>query len=286
MSDNGRDECAVTLSYPGGAHQLSITRAAVGASGIDLGTLVVETGMVTLDPGLVNTAPCISEITYIDGEAGILRYRGYPIEVLAEQSTFLETSYLLIDGDLPTNAQLERFTEAIRIHTLLHEDLKRLFDGFPHEAHPMPVLSSAVSALSTFYQDSLNPFDHEQVELSTVRLLAKVPTIAAYAYKNSIGQPLLYPDNSLSLVPNFLRMTFGVPTQRYQVDPVVATALALMLLLHAHHAPYCSTSTVRMDGSTHANLFASISAGINALFGPLHGGANQLVLEVLPRIRA
>ncbi|MBV8994723.1 MAG: citrate (Si)-synthase, partial [Pseudonocardiales bacterium] len=285
MFNDGVDP-AVTLSYPGGEHQMRVTRAALGASGIDQRCLLARTGMVALDPGLINTALCTSEITYIDGEAGVLRYRGYPIEVLAEHSTFLETSYLLIYGDLPSGAELKSFTEAIRVHTLLHEDFKRFFDGFPHEAHPMPVLSSAVSALSTFYQDSLNPFDHEQVEISTVRLLAKLPTIAAYAYKNSIGRPLLYPDNSLSLVQNFLRMTFGLPSERYEIDPVVANALELLWLLHADHEQNCSTSTVRMVGSTHANLFASISAGINALFGPLHGGAEQLVLEMLERIRA
>jgi citrate synthase len=274
----------VTLVYPGGEHQMPIVQGTLGESAINLGTLRAETGMVTLDPGLMNTALCTSEITYIDGDAGVLRYRGYPIEVLAERSNFLETSYLLIYGDLPTSGQLEHFTEEIRIHTLLHEDLKRFFDGFPRDAHPMPVLSSAVSALSTFYQDSLNPFDHDQVEISTVRLLAKLPTIAAYAYRKSIGQPFLYPDNSLSLVHNFLRMTFGLPVQPYEIDPVVADALDLLFLLHADHEQNCSTSTVRMVGSTHANLFASVSAGINALFGPLHGGANQLVLEMLERI--
>jgi citrate synthase len=264
---------------------MPVIGATQGESGISLGTLRADTGMVTLDPGLVNTALCTSGITYVDGDAGVLRYRGYPIEVLAERSTFLETSYLLIYGDLPTSGQLENFTETIRIHTLLHEDLKRFFDGFPRDAHPMPVLSSAVSALSTFYQDSLNPFDHEQVEISTVRLLAKLPTIAAYAYKKSIGQPFLYPDNSLSLVHNFLRMTFGLPTASYEVDPVVADALDLLLMLHADHEQNCSTSTVRMVGSAQANLFVSISAGINALLGPLHGGANQSVLEMLERIR-
>ncbi|MFN2479006.1 MAG: citrate synthase [Pseudonocardiaceae bacterium] len=276
----------MTLAYPDGVHQMSITRAAQGASGINLGTLLADTGMVALDPGFVNTAGCTSQITYIDGAAGVLRYRGYPIEVLAQRSTFLETSYLLIYGDLPTSGQLENFTELIRVHTLLHEDLRRFFDGFPRDAHPMPVLSSAVSALSTFYQDSLNPFDHDQVEISTARLLAKLPTIAAYAYKKSIGQPFLYPDNSLSLVHNFVRMTFGLPTEPFEVDPVVANALDLLFMLHADHEQNCSTSTVRMVGSSQANLFASISAGINALFGPLHGGANQLVLEMLERIRA
>jgi citrate synthase len=275
----------VTLDYPGGEHQMPIIKAAQGAPAIHLATLLAKTGMVTFDPGLVNTALCTSEITYIDGDAGVLRYRGYPIEVLAGRATFLEISYLLIYGDLPTGGQLERFTDLIRIHTLLHEDLKRFFDGFPRDAHPMPVLSSAVSALSTFYQDSLNPFDHDQVEISTVRLLAKLPTIAAYAYKKSIGQPFLYPDNSLSLVHNFLRMTFGLPAAPYEVDPVVADALDLLFVLHADHEQNCSTSTVRMVGSTQANLFASISAGINALFGPLHGGANESVLEMLERIR-
>ncbi|MGH3799144.1 MAG: citrate synthase [Pseudonocardiaceae bacterium] len=278
------DRASVTLGHPGGQHRMSITQATQGASGISLDGLRVNTGMVTLDPGFVNTATCTSEITYIDGDAGVLSYRGYPIGQLAEHSNFLETSYLLIYGELPTSGQLENFTEAIRIHTLLHEDLKRFFDGFPRDAHPMPVLSSAVSALSTFYQDSLNPFDHEQVEISTVRLLAKLPTIAAYAYKKSIGQPFLYPDNSLSLVHNFLRMTFGLPTEPFDVDPVVADALDLLFVLHADHEQNCSTSTVRMVGSSQANLFASISAGINALFGPLHGGANQSVLEMLERI--
>ncbi|MGH3982012.1 MAG: citrate synthase [Pseudonocardiaceae bacterium] len=275
----------MTLHYSGGEHRMSVTRAAQGASGIDLGRLRANTGMVTLDPGFVNTAACTSEITYIDGDAGVLRYRGYPIGQLAEHSTFLETSYLLIYGDLPTSGQLEHFTDLIRMHTLLHEDLKRFFDGFPRDAHPMPVLSSAVSALSTFYQDSLNPFDHEQVEISTVRLLAKLPTIAAYAYKKSIGQPFLYPDNSLGLVHNFLRMTFGLPTRPYEVDPVAANALDLLFILHADHEQNCSTSTVRMVGSSQANLFVSVSAGINALSAPLHGGANQSVLEMLERIR-
>ncbi|MGH3872642.1 MAG: citrate synthase [Pseudonocardiaceae bacterium] len=290
-SGNGRDgpgddRTSVTLGYPGGQHRMSITRATQGASGISLGTLLSNTGMVTLDPGFVNTATCTSAITYIDGDAGVLRYRGYPIGHLAEHSNFLETSYLLIYGELPTSGQLEHFTSEIRIHTLLHEDLRRFFDGFPRDAHPMPVLSSAVSALSTFYQDSHNPFDHEQVEISTVRLLAKLPTIAAYAYKKSIGQPFLYPDNSLSLVHNFLRMIFGLPSQNYEIDPVVADALDLLLVLHADHEQNCSTSTVRMVGSSQANLFASISAAINALFGPLHGGANQSVLEMLEHIQA
>jgi citrate synthase len=273
------------LHYPGGEHEMSIAPATQGSSAVELGKLLPKSGLVTLDNGFGNTAACSSTITYIDGDAGILRYRGYPIEQLAEHSTFAETSYLLIYGELPTAEQLESFANKIRRHTLLHEDLKRFFEGFPRDAHPMPVLSSAVSALSTFYQDSLDPFDEEAVELSTIRLLAKVPTIAAYAYKKSIGQPFLYPDNSLTAVENFLRMTFGFPAEPYQVDQDLAHALDVLFILHADHEQNCSTSTVRMVGSSQANLFASISAGINALFGPLHGGANQSVLEMLQRIR-
>ncbi|WP_281689715.1 citrate synthase [Pseudonocardia thermophila] len=265
-------------------YELPIQQATEGADAFDINKLLSQAGMTALDYGYGNTASCRSAITYIDGDAGILRYRGYPIEQLAEKSTFLETSYLLIYGELPTQSELDSFTNKIRRHTLLHEDLKRFFDGFPRDAHPMPVLSSAVSALSTFYQDSLDPFDQEAVELSTVRLLAKVPTIAAYAYKKSVGQPFLYPDNSLGLVENFLRMTFGFPAEPYEVDPVFVKALDTLLILHADHEQNCSTSTVRMVGSSQANLFASISAGVNALFGPLHGGANQAVLEMLQRI--
>ncbi len=285
MPDATASESSATLTYPGGEHHMEITHASGGADGIGLGKLLAETGLVTLDPGLVNTAACSSEICFIDGAAGILRYRGYPIEQLAEHSTFDEVSYLLVYGELPTENQLGTFTDAIRRHTMLHEDLKRFFEGFPRDAHPMPVLSSAVSALSTFYQDSLDPFDGEQVEMSTVRLLAKLPTIAAYAYKKSMGQPFLYPDNSLGLVQNFLRMTFGLPAEPYVGDSTVVDALDLLFILHADHEQNCSTSTVRMVGSSQANLFASISAGINALFGPLHGGANQAVLEMLERIR-
>ncbi|MGH2895813.1 MAG: citrate/2-methylcitrate synthase, partial [Solirubrobacteraceae bacterium] len=237
-------------------------------------------GLMTYDPAYMATASCRSAITYIDGDKGILQYRGYPIEQLAEQSNFIEVSYLLIYGDLPTKEQYEAFAAKIGQHTLLNEDLKRFFDGFPRDAHPMPVLSSAVSALSTFYQDSLNPFDEPNVELSTVRLLAKLPTLAAYAYKKAVGQPLLYPDNSLSLVENFLRLTFGLPSEPYVPDPDVVKALDLLFILHADHEQNCSTSTVRIVGSSEANLFASISAGINALFGPLHGGANAAVLDM------
>ncbi|MGW4483188.1 citrate synthase [Amycolatopsis rhabdoformis] len=274
-----------TLRLPSGEHEFKVVHPVEGAPGIELGKLLAQTGYITYDPGFVNTGAASSAITYIDGDAGILRYRGYPIEQLAEKSNFIEVSYLLIYGELPTEAQLADFTEKIQRHTLLHEDLKAFFSGFPRDAHPMPVLSSAVSALSTFYQDSLNPFDEPNVELSTIRLLAKVPTLAAYAYKKSVGQPLLYPDNSLGLVENFLRMTFGFPAEPYEVDPAVAKALDLLFILHADHEQNCSTSTVRLVGSSEANLFASISAGINALFGPLHGGANAAVLDMLEGIR-
>lgn len=272
------------LTHPGGSMGLPVTEAVEGPSGLGIPTLLKDTGHVTLDPGFTNTAACTSEITFIDGDAGVLRYRGYPIEQLAERSSFLETSYLLIYGELPTAAELADFEERVKRHTMLHEDLRRFFDGFPRDAHPMPVLSSAVSALSTFYQDSQDPFDKEHVEITTVRLLAKVPTIAAYAYKKSIGQPFLYPDNKLGLTENFLRMTFGVPAEEYEVDPLVAKTLDMLFILHADHEQNCSTSTVRLVGSSHANLFASVSAGINALFGPLHGGANQAVLEMLQKI--
>jgi len=272
------------LSTPEGQVPLEVAAATEGPSGIDVGSLLKQTGHVTLDVGFVNTAACASAITYIDGDRGILRYRGYPIEQLAAQSSFLEVAYLLIYGDLPTPVELADFTSRIHRHTLLHEDLRRFFDGFPRDAHPMAVLSSAVSALSTFYQDSLDPFDPEHVEISTVRLLAKVPTIAAYAHKKSIGQPFLYPDNTLDYTDNFLRLVFGVPAEQYEPDPVVARTLDMLFLLHADHEQNCSTSTVRMVGSSHANLFASVSAGVNALFGPLHGGANQAVLEMLESI--
>ncbi|GFG70732.1 citrate synthase [Mycolicibacter senuensis] len=274
-----------TLKYPGGELELPIVQATDGSDALAIGSLLAKTGYTTFDNGYANTAPVKSAITYIDGDAGILRYRGYPIEQLAEKSTFIEVSYLLIYGELPTAEQLATFTGKIQRHTMLHEDLKRFFDGFPRNAHPMPVLSSVVNALSAYYQDSLDPSDNEQVEVSTIRLLGKLPTIAAYAFKKSEGQPFLYPDNSLSLVENFLRMTFGLPAEPYEVDPEVVRALDMLFILHADHEQNCSTSTVRLVGSSRANLFTSISGGINALWGPLHGGANQAVLEMLEDIR-
>jgi citrate synthase len=268
-----------------GELRLPARPATEGASGFDISKLLSTTGLVTLDPGFVNTASCSSDITYIDGDAGILRYRGYPIEQLAEKSNFLEVSYLLLYGALPTTAELESFTEKVTHHTLLDEDFKTFFSAFPRDAHPMAVLSSAVSALSSFYPQDLDPHDDAEVEISIVRLLAKLPTLAAYFYKRSIGQPYLYPDNSLNLVENFLRMTFGLPAEPYKIDPVIAKALDTLFVLHADHEQNCSTSTVRLVGSSEANVFASISAGVHALSGPLHGGANAAVLAMLEQIR-
>ena len=273
------------LNTPDKSIDLPLVKATEGPDALDISKLLTGTNHITFDNGFGNTAATQSAVTYLDGDAGILRYRGYPIEQLAEKSSFLEVSYLLVYGELPTAEQLALFTENIRLHTMLHEDLKGFFSGFPRDAHPMPVLASAVNALSTFYQDSLDPFDKQQVEISTIRLLAKVPTIAAYSLRKSMGQPFPYPDNSLDYVSNFLHMTFSLPAEKYEVNPVVAKALDLLFILHADHEQNCSTSTVRMIGSSHANLFASIAGGISALFGPLHGGANQAVLEMLNDIQ-
>ena len=265
--------------------ELPVVEATDGASGIDITGLMAKTGMSTYDQGFVNTSSTTSAITYIDGEAGILRYRGYPIEQLAAKKSFLDVSHLLVYGDLPNSEQFAKFDDKIRKHTLLHENLKDFFRAFPPSAHPMAIISAAVSALSTFYPDSLDPKDPEQVEISTIRLLAKMPVIAAYAHKTSVGQALMYPDNSLSMVENFLMMTFGTRAEQYTQNPIVTNALDTLLLLHADHEQNCSTSTVRLVGSSNANLFASVSAGVNALFGPLHGGANEAVLEMLEFIQ-
>ena len=265
--------------------ELPVIQATDGHSGIDISGLMAKTGLATYDQGFVNTASTKSAITYIDGEKGILRYRGYPIEQLAEKKSFIDVAYLLIYGNLPSESELAEFDGKMRRHTLLHEDLKDFFRAFPTSAHPMAIISASISALSTFYPDSLDPKDPEQVELSTIRLLAKMPVVAAYAHKTSLGQALMYPDNSLGMVENFLRMTFGTYAEAYTQNPVVTKALDTLLLLHADHEQNCSTSTVRLVGSSHANLFASVSAGVNALFGPLHGGANEAVLEMLKFIK-
>ena len=281
MTDNEK----VVISYKDKTAEFPVVSSSVGSDAMDISKLHATLGLHTFDQGFVNTASTKSGITFIDGEAGILRYRGYPIEQLAAKKSFLDVSYLLIYGELPDKVQLEAFDQSLRRHTLIHEDLKRFFDAFPQNAHPMSVLASGVSALSTFYQDSLDPHDPEQVELSTKRLLAKLPVLAAYAHKKSLGQALLYPDNSLSMVENFLRLNFGTQAEDYIQNPIVSKALDTLLILHADHEQNCSTSAVRLVGSAQANLFASVSAGINALFGPLHGGANEAVLDMLNAIR-
>ena len=275
----------VTLTFGERTAEFPVLRSVDGSSSIDFSTLSKQTGLMSLDYGFVNTAATKSSITYIDGDQGILRYRGYPIEEVATNATYLEVAWLLIYGELPTADELAGFDERIRRHTLLHEDLKRFFDALPHSAHPMSVLAAGVSALSTYYEDSSNPKDPEAVELTTIRLLAKLPVMAAYAHKKSIGQAFLYPDNSLSFVDNFLRLNFGTMAEPFEVDPVLSKALDRLLILHEDHEQNASTSTVRLVGSTEANLYASVSAGINALFGPLHGGANEAVLSMLGRIR-
>ena len=264
---------------------LPILVGSEGERAIDVRKLRDQTGYITFDPGYANTGACRSAITYIDGDNGILRYRGYSIEDLAEKSSFLEVSYLPIYGELPTEAQLRSFSESIRRHTMLHEDFKRFYGAMPKDAHPMAASAAAVGALATFYPDALDPRDPRQVEISVHRLIAKLPTMAAYAFKHSIGQPFMFPDNKLRYVGNFLHLMFATPCEPYVVDPVIEKAIDLLLILHADHEQNCSTSTVRLGGSSMVNLFGAISAGINALWGPLHGGANQAVIEMLVRIR-
>ena len=266
--------------------ELPIVTGVEDESAIDISALRKETSHVTLDEGYVNTGSTTSDITFLDGEKGILRYRGYPIEQLAANCDFIEVAYLLIYGELPTSDELEGFRNSLRRHTLLHEDMRLFYDGFPRDAHPMAILSSVVGALSTFYQDSLSFNDPDEVNTSILRLIAKLPTIAAFAHKKSIGQPFVYPRNDLSYCENFMRMMFSVPTEPYEVDPDFVEALNLLLIVHADHEQNCSTSTVRMVGSSDANLFASISAGICALWGPLHGGANEACVEMLQQIAA
>jgi len=274
------------LHYPGGEYEMDIIRSTEGYSGVVLGNMLAETNLVSFDPGYVSTGSTESKITYIDGEQGILRHRGYDIADLAQNATFNEVCYLLIKGKLPNQQELEHFNSEIRHHTLLDEDFKAQFKIFPRNAHPMSVLASSVNILSTYYQDQLDPLDGAQWDKAAVRLLAKVPMLAAYAYRASKGAPYMYPDNSLNARKNFLRMMFGYPTEPYEVDPVVSKALDKLLILHADHEQNCSTSTVRMIASAQANMFVAVAGGINALSGPLHGGANQAVLEMLEKIAA
>ncbi len=269
----------------GQTYEYPIVTGTDGERAIDIGTLRKDTGLITLDPGFVNTGSCTSEITFINGEEGILRYRGYPIEQIAEKSTFLEVAYLLLKGELPKKDRLEAFTHNIKYHTLLHEDIRLMFRAFPLRAHPMAVLSSVMSALSTFYPDTLDPLDPEQVRVSTHRILAKLPTIAAYSYKYSIGHPFVYPRNDLSYAGNLLHMLFATPAEPYEVDPVLERAIDVLLMLHADHEQNCSTSTMRLVGSSDANIYAAAAAAVSALWGPLHGGANQAVIEMLYDIR-
>ncbi|MFT7663989.1 MAG: citrate synthase [Planctomycetota bacterium] len=278
----GKGEKA-TLTVGDKTYELPVVEGSEGEKGVDISRLRAESGVITLDPGYGNTGSCSSAITFIDGEKGILRYRGYPIEDLARNSTFLEVAWLLIKGELPSKEELNHFTKDVTCHTMLHEDFGRFFSALPKSAHPMPVCAAGIGALATFYQE---PESEQKVEETIIRLLAKMPTIAAYSYKHSLGQPNMYPRNELDYSSNFMQMMFGNPCEEYELNPVVAKALDMLLILHADHEQNCSTSTVRMVGSSRANLFASISSGISALWGSLHGGANQKVIEMLEAIAA
>ncbi|QDH80171.1 citrate synthase [Echinicola soli] len=274
------------LSFNGTEYELPVTEGTENEKAIEIAKLRGESGLITLDPGFKNTGSTKSAITFLDGEQGILRYRGYNIEDLAEKSNFLEVSYLLIYGELPTQEQYDQFANEITYHTLVHEDIKKILDGFPSVAHPMGVLSSLICSLTAFYPTSLDPNrTEEEIKLSIVRLMAKLPTFAAWAYKNKMGHPANYPDNRLDYCSNFMKMMFALPAEKYEVDPIIAKALDKLLILHADHEQNCSTSTVRIVGSSQASIYASISAGINALWGPLHGGANQSVIEMLEAIK-
>jgi citrate synthase len=275
------------LILEGKEHEFPVVTGSEAERGIDIGKLRAQTGYITLDPAFMNTGACKSAITFIDGEKGILRYRGIPIEELAEKSNFVETSYLLIYGHLPTKTQREEFSTGLTRHSLIHEDMKHFFTGYPGTAHPMAILSSMVCSLSAFYPDYVDSeISAEKMNENYVRLLSKVRTIAAFSFKKSIGQPLIYPRNDLSYCANFLNMMFAVPAEPYKIDDDIVKALNLLLIVHADHEQNCSTSTVRLVGSSKANIFASISAAICALWGPLHGGANQEVVEMLERIRS
>lgn len=280
MSDTAK------LSYNGKEFELPVTEGSENELAIDIAKLRGQSGIITLDPGFKNTGSTKSAITFLDGEKGILRYRGYNIEDLAEKSNFLEVSYLLINGELPNKSQYDSFCQEITMHTLVHEDIKKILGGFPSIAHPMGVLSSLICSLTAFYPNSLDPNNSDkEINLSIVRLMAKLPTFAAWAYKNKVGHPVNYPDNKLDYCSNFLKMMFALPAETYEPDPVISKALDKLLILHADHEQNCSTSTVRIVGSSQASIYASISAGVNALWGPLHGGANQSVIEMLESIK-
>ncbi|SNT16603.1 citrate synthase [Micrococcales bacterium KH10] len=280
------NELSVTMDTATGNVTLPIHQAVEGNDGIVVSDLLRSTGYVTYDPGFMNTAQCESKITFIDGDEGVLLYRGYPIDQLASQSSFLEVAYLLIHGELPDETQRDAFIERVNRHTLVHEDFRTFMGTFPRTSHPMAVMSSAVNALATFYPESLDPFSEDTVELATVLLLAKARTITSYLHRRRVGEPLLYPDYSRGYVDDFLRMTFAVPYEQYDANPVLVDALDKLLILHADHEQNCSASVVRITGSAHANIYASVSAGISALSGPLHGGANEAVLNMLTSIHS
>ncbi|QQM67065.1 citrate synthase [Actinomyces weissii] len=290
MTDQSTDmsklDCPGTLTVGPASLELPRTLATDGSDGLGIGRLLGTTGMVTLDPGFTNTAACTSEITYIDGAAGVLRYRGYPIAELAKSSTFLEVAYLLIHGELPDQETFEQFDRRVARHRLLHEDFRSFFTSFPSSGHPMAILQAGIAGLATYYEDTLNPYDPYECELATVLLLSKMPTMISYIARRAIGLPLLYPDPKRGYVEDFLNMTFGMPYQAPDIDPVVVRALDMLLILHADHEQNCSTSTVRLVGSADANMYASVSAGVGALSGPLHGGANEAVLRMLDRIES
>jgi citrate synthase len=275
------------IKIDGQSYELPVVEGTENEKAIDISKFRADSGVITIDPGFKNTGSTTSAVTFLDGEKGILRYRGYPIEQLADDSSFLEVAYLLMFGELPTQEEYDQFTNEITHHTLIHEDFHKILDGFPSAAHPMGVLSSLVTAMTAFYPKSLDPNrSWDEVKLSIIRIIAKMPTMAAFAYKNKIGHPLVYPDNRLDYCSNFLHMMFGLPSQPYEADPRISKALDKLLILHADHEQNCSASTVRIVGSSQASLYASISAGINALWGPLHGGANQAVIEMLENIKA
>ncbi len=273
------------LSLPDGQSlELPVLSGTENEKAIDISKLRAETGYITLDPGFVNTGSCESAITFLDGEKGILQFRGYPIEQLAAESTFLEVAYLLIHGELPNKTQLENFVQRVSWHSMIHEDMRHFFDGFSQDTHPMVILSSMISSLSAYYVEASGKASIENLEINSARLIAKVTTIAAFAYKKSVGQPFVYPRDELSYCANFLNMMFAVPAESYELNPEIERTLELLLILHADHEQNCSASTVRVVGSSLANVFASVASGILALWGPLHGGANQQVIQMLHKI--
>ena len=275
------------IKVNGTSYELPLVEGTERETAIDISSLRGQSGVITLDPGFKNTGSTKSAITFLDGEKGILRYRGYPIEQLADSSSFLEVSHLLIYGELPSPGELQDFQQKVTTHTLVHEDFKKILDGFPSTSHPMGVLSSLVTALTAFYPKSTDSNrSDDEINLSIIRIIAKMPTFAAWAFKNKVGQPVVYPNNKLDYCSNFLHMMFGLPSTQYEIDPIVVSALDKLLILHADHEQNCSAATVRVVGSSQASLYASLSAGINALWGPLHGGANQAVIEMLEGIKA